>query len=292
MVHQQQHSRQAQLLWCYKDVRLPYPVGYANSLALSDTLSLPNYTGTPGYGQDNIYKLLGQCGSLDIEDVHASTLHLVNGLSLTRHGKGEIFVMGGSHGGFIAAHLISRYPDIYSAAVLRNPVISCGDIAGTDIPDWYFAEFGFQNDFPVHSSPTFDLSSISKSSVTPNFDATPDLTPIIYDKLYEASPSTALLKYLKDRSQRPEPFARLPPVLLLIGAADQRVAPTQGSAFYHLLKGAGEEVEMLIFEGEGHPLEGVEAAKVGWEASRDWLKKFGREQMSWVGKEKVLGTFV
>ncbi|KAF5347238.1 hypothetical protein D9756_009923 [Leucocoprinus leucothites] len=245
------------------------------------TLSMPNYTGTPGYGQGHIYKLLGQCGTLDVEDVHASTLHVVNDLQLARLGEGEIFVMGGSHGGFISAHLISKYPDVYSAAILRNPVISCGEVTGTDIPDWYFAEFGFQDDFPIKSSPPFsDLSAALKSPITPGFDAAPHVTLSIFEKLYEASPSTALFNYLKNRSQTPKNHKRLPPVLLLIGASDQRVSPTQGTTFYHLLKGAGEQVEMLIFEGEGHPLEGVEASKVGWEASRDWLKKYGREESS------------
>ncbi|KAJ3573227.1 hypothetical protein NP233_g2564 [Leucocoprinus birnbaumii] len=242
------------------------------------TLSFPNYTGTPGYGQAHVYKLLGQCGTLDVEDVHASTLYVVNDLQLARLGKGEIFVMGGSHGGFIGAHLITRYPEVYSAAILRNPVISCGEVAGTDIPDWYFAEFGFSDDFPIKSAPaSSDLSNASKSPSPPSFDAAPYITPQIFEKLYGFSPSTALYNYLKNRSQASKDVQHLPPVLLLIGAADQRVSPTQGASFYHLLKGAGERVEMLIFDGEGHPLEGVEAAKVGWEAALDWLKKFGRE---------------
>ncbi|KAF9449698.1 alpha/beta-hydrolase [Macrolepiota fuliginosa MF-IS2] len=243
------------------------------------TLSLPNYTGTPGYGQDEVSKLLGQCGTLDVEDVHASTLHVVNDLQLAQFGQGDIFVMGGSHGGFIAAHLISRYPNIYSAAILRNPVITCGEVSGTDIPDWYFAEFGFQDDFPIHSSPPFsDLSTAMKSPTIPHFDAAPHVTPRIFEGLYEASPSTALVNRLKNRSQQPNRSRHIPPVLLLIGTSDQRVSPTQGTGLYHLLKGAGEEVEMLVFDGEGHPLDGVEAAKVGWEAGRDWLKKYGREE--------------
>ncbi|KXN83272.1 Acylamino-acid-releasing enzyme [Leucoagaricus sp. SymC.cos] len=245
------------------------------------TLSFPNFTGTPGYGQSNIYKLLGQCGTLDVEDVHASTLFLVNDLQLARFGPGEIFVMGGSHGGFITAHLISQYPDVYSAAVMRNPVTCCGEVAGTDIPDWYFAEFGFQDDFPIKSSPPLsDLSTAQKSPAIPNFDPAPHVTPSIFNKLYEASPTTALYNYLKERSQAPKASKHLPPVLLHIGLSDQRVSPTQGITFYHLLKGAGEEVDMLMFEGEGHPLEGIEATRVGWESTRDWFKKYGRKVSS------------
>lgn len=84
------------------------------------------------------------------------------------------------------------------------------------------------------------------------------------------------------------------PVLLLMGSADRRVAPSQGVDFYHALKaryasvrvrdGGGDvvgnnrrrrrrrrRVEMLVFEGESHPLDGVEAAKASFEATKEWF---------------------
>ena len=71
-------------------------------------------------------------------------------------------------------------------------------------------------------------------------------------------------------------------MLLLIGAADRRVAPTQGVEFYHALKGrytaeggdvesVRKKIEMLIFEGESHPLDGVEAEQVHFEATKEWF---------------------
>ena len=70
-------------------------------------------------------------------------------------------------------------------------------------------------------------------------------------------------------------------MLLLLGAADRRVAPTHGIEFYHALKGryaaegvdVGKKVEMLIFEGESHPLEGVEAAQASFGAIKEWFSK-------------------
>ena len=38
--------------------------------------------------------------------------------------------------------VIGQYPDFFSAAVLRNPVITMGEISSSDIPDWYFEESG------------------------------------------------------------------------------------------------------------------------------------------------------
>lgn len=60
------------------------------------------------------------------------------------------------------------------------------------------------------------------------------------------------------------------------------MAPTHGAEFYHALKGryaaegvdvesVRKKVEMLIFEGESHPLDGVEAAQVNFEATKEWF---------------------
>ncbi|KAF9491956.1 alpha/beta-hydrolase [Pleurotus eryngii] len=198
------------------------------------TLSLPNYTGSLGFGEQYVQALRGNCGSLDVEDCMASVKHLVD-LGIAKFGKGQQFVSGGSHGGFLAAHLIGQYPDVFSAAVLRNPVISCGELAISDIPDWAFSELGLP----------FAPDSL--------------VTPEIYEHLYRASP----IAHVDNVSAK---------VLLLIGGSDMRVPPPQAIRYYHALKGRSKEVEMLWFEKEGHPLEGVEATEVGWEVTKDWFK--------------------
>lgn len=219
----------------------------------ADTLSLPNYTGSMGFGEKYIRKLLGHCGTMDVQDVVESVNELIR-LGISEPGRQV--VQGGSHGGFLAAHrtypypsthlqrclhhiftVIGQYPDLFNAAVMRNPVISVGELSGSDIPDWIHSEFGLE------------------------FTPETLITPAVYQKVFEASPIAHI-----DRVRAP--------VLLLLGEDDMRVLPTQGMRLYHALKGRERMVEMLTFPKETHVLDGVEAARVSWEAGRDWFKAF------------------
>ncbi|KAF5376688.1 hypothetical protein D9615_007841 [Tricholomella constricta] len=223
------------------------------------TICLPNYTGSLGFGESAVRALLGNCGTLDVEDCIASTRHLIQ-LGISIEGPGKQLVMGGSHGGFLAGHLIGQHPSMFSAAVMRNPVTSAGEISTSDIPDWYYAEFGLEYSLASSPSAAEDPSTVpdrkSKAS------APPIMTPELYERVHRASPIAHV-------------DAVRAAVLLLIGAADLRVAPTQGIEYYHALRQRAREgtrIDMLVFHGESHPLDGVEAARVGWEAARDFFK--------------------
>ncbi|KIK66347.1 hypothetical protein GYMLUDRAFT_38158 [Collybiopsis luxurians FD-317 M1] len=245
------------------------------------TLSLPNYTGSTGYGEKSIQALIGQCGTLDVGDCIESVRHLVK-TGVASEGRGRLMLSGGSHGGFLLGHLIGQYPDVFTAAVFRNPVVSA-DISTSDIEDWYYAEFGI--DYPLSSLPlgyTGPSSSSSpgakaKAAVPPRV-----ITPEIHKKLYDASPIAHVHKVRDDTA-----------VLMLLGDSDKRVAPTQGVGYYHALRairyGRGrkeedaaatateadvdDELEMLIFGGEGHPIDGLEASRVVWTRTAEWFKK-------------------
>ena len=68
---------------------------------LLDTVAAVNFSGSTGYGQDFVEKLIGQAGEIDIEDCMAALRHLIE-LGIAAEGSGKQFIIGGSYGGFIA----------------------------------------------------------------------------------------------------------------------------------------------------------------------------------------------
>lgn len=44
-------------------------------------------------------------------------------LKSERFDERKVVVMGGSHGGYLTAHLSAKYPEMFCGAILRNPVI-------------------------------------------------------------------------------------------------------------------------------------------------------------------------
>lgn len=102
-------------------------------------------------GQQFAQSLVGRCGSLDVFDCHATATYMLSDPK-RRLDAAQLFVDGGSHGGFLALHLLGQYPSAYRAAVCRNPVTAAQVMEGTnDIPDWYVP-------FSCLSSPSRSLS--------------------------------------------------------------------------------------------------------------------------------------
>uniref|UniRef100_A0A3B4FR26 acylaminoacyl-peptidase n=1 Tax=Pundamilia nyererei TaxID=303518 RepID=A0A3B4FR26_9CICH len=70
-----------------------------------------NYRGSTGFGQHSILSLIGQIGSQDVKDVQRAVL-----TALERDPNldpDRLAAIGGSHGGFLACHLLGQYPESY-----------------------------------------------------------------------------------------------------------------------------------------------------------------------------------
>lgn len=95
-----------------------------------------NYPGSTGFGQDTIEELSKDCGNLDVQAFLKLKDYLIE-LGIVSGDKGKKLFIGGSHSGFIGAHLSVRWPDAFDAFDLKNPVIDLpSNFATSDIPDW------------------------------------------------------------------------------------------------------------------------------------------------------------
>ena len=68
-----------------------------------DIISMPNYTGSLGYGLKHITSIQGNCGTVDVKDCFELTQCLID-KGMAKEGPGCQFIHGGSHGGFLGAH--------------------------------------------------------------------------------------------------------------------------------------------------------------------------------------------
>ncbi|XP_039932555.1 acylamino-acid-releasing enzyme-like isoform X3 [Hirundo rustica] len=106
---------------------------------------LVNYRGSLGFGQASISSLLSRVGEEDVADTQLAVEQALHREPLDPHRLG---LLAGSHGAFIALHLITREPERYRACALRSPVSNLPALLGTsDIPDWRYTSLGLPYSF-------------------------------------------------------------------------------------------------------------------------------------------------
>jgi acylaminoacyl-peptidase len=204
-----------------------------------------NFRGSTGYGEASIKSLPSHIGRNDVDDCmlclnHALSVRISEDGTCTNYisfDRNRVAVVGGSHGGFLAAHLIGQYPDTFKVACMRNPVTHLPSMVGvSDIPDWCWVEAGQPYDFNRYDLP-------SEAQMT---------------QMSVVSPS----KYLHQVKT---------PTLICLGGKDRRVPPTQGLDYYHLLKARGIECKLMIYPDDNHALDSPTIEAEHWIAINNWI---------------------
>ncbi|KAJ8978652.1 hypothetical protein NQ317_019088 [Molorchus minor] len=174
-----------------------------------------NYRGSIGSGQKSVDFLLGKVGTSDVSDCIVATdkaLEIFPWLN-----PDSIVLVGGSHGGFLVAHLSGQYPDKFKAVVARNPVIDLASMSViSDIPDWCYVEAGkeYTQKGEIESEILLEMRKVS---------------PIVHAHKVKA------------------------PTLLQIGTKDLRVPCHQGTEYYLRLKANGVTTKMNLYD-DNHTL--------------------------------------
>jgi len=200
-----------------------------------------NYRGSTGFGQAALESLTGNVGTQDVLDCHYLTTNVLsqfsNCIDETRVG-----VCGGSHGGFLSAHLIGQYPDLFKVAAMRNPVTNIATmVTSTDIPDWCYVEtFGIGSyDWKTFRGPTGEELRM----------------------MWEASP-IAHIDNVKA------------PTLVAVGNSDKRVPPSQGTEYYYALRAKGIDTKLLIYQEDDHAIDKVQSEADHWINIKRWFDKY------------------
>ena len=207
-------------------------------VSMGFTVVAVNYRGSAAFGRAGINSLLGHIGQVDVADVNAAATAVIE--AKLAH-PDRVCVYGGSHGGFLAAHMTAQHPERFRVCAMRNPVIDMPSMAGvTDIPDWCFTECGLE----------YNASAARR-----------EYGPDVLANLFRASPISRVADVCA-------------PTLVLIGAKDLRVPPSQGIIWHNTLRARGITTSVRWYPGECHPLMGVECEADTFISVLLWFKQF------------------
>lgn len=190
-----------------------------------------NFRGSTGFGTTALESLPGRIGTQDVADVLAATKAALalepEALDPTRVG-----VLGGSHGGFLGAHMSAQHPDVFKVAALRNPVTNVAAmVTVSDIPDWCYIEalgcgkYNFNKFRPPKAD---ELNIMWKASPVAHVDGV------------------------------------VAPTLIMIGARDRRVPQSQGLEWFHALKSRKVPTKLLVYPEDVHAIDKPASEADAW----------------------------
>ncbi|XP_032676975.1 acylamino-acid-releasing enzyme-like isoform X2 [Odontomachus brunneus] len=203
---------------------------YANTFSLDFSfltlsgfaLVLVNYRGSTGMGAATVKFLEGRVGDVDVKDCITAAEE-----SLKKYpwlDSKRIGLCGGSHGGFLVAHLSGQVPDMFKAVVARNPVIDIAfSFSSSDIPDWCAAAIA--SSYNV-------LKPGNQTDFTKLFVRMLECSPIVHVDKVKA------------------------PTLISIGTSDLRVSCFNGKSWYHRLKTNNVKTKLLVYDDNHQLLSG------------------------------------
>ena len=189
-------------------------------------LLLVNYRGSTGFGRASLRSLPGRIGAQDVDDCLAA-LAAALAAAPSRVDGTRVAVVGGSHGGFLTAHLLGQRPGRFRCAVTRNPACNLASMAGaTDIPDWCFVEAGRGGWAPA-------------GGAAPRIATAADLA---------AMDAVSPVRYAD---------AVVAPTLFLLGLRDRRCPPAAGLQLFHRLRARGVFARLRAYAGDRHAIAGA-----------------------------------
>eukprot|EP00834_Sanchytrium_tribonematis_P000640 NODE_12_length_54577_cov_0.384100.p5 type:complete len:626 gc:universal NODE_12_length_54577_cov_0.384100:941-2818(+) len=213
-----------------------YTTAYSHNISamldLGYTICFLNYTGSIGFGKWAIDALLGEIGTRDISEC----VQVIQNCQANEFKGYTPYLMGGSHGGFIAAWIVGQYPDLIKACVMRNPVINLGLNCSSDIMDWAYNEM--------------------------NLNLKQDKIRFPDAKEYELMSKHSSDRFCKDVKT---------PTMVMIGKDDLRVPPFQGLRWVQMVNSHNKCAKAIVYEDNGHALDGFEADVFGHEVILEFL---------------------
>ncbi|TGZ46657.1 acylamino-acid-releasing enzyme isoform X1 [Temnothorax longispinosus] len=233
-----------------KDQSVPFIViphggphsNFANTFSLESSflisagfaVVLVNYRGSTGMGSATVEYLQGKVGNVDVKDCITATQEAIKRYPWLDPKR--IGLNGGSHGGFLVAHLSGQAPDLFKAVIAKNPVIDIATMFGTsDIPDCRNALTKEEKIAYLHNVCAVE-AGILFNIVTGPWPNDSD----VFVKMRNCSPIVHVDKVKA-------------PTLICIGTKDLRVPCSQGTMWYNRLRINKVKAKMLVYD-DNHQL--------------------------------------